>query len=60
VRDGALFGAFSAGQVLSCIYYGCSCCRMAVVCGATLIAERRLPKDRILALAVARRSRSPR
>ena len=41
-----------AGAVV--VYYGLLLLpHMAVVCGATLIAERRLPKDRILALAVA-------
>ena len=54
VRDGVLFGAFSAGQVLSCMYYGLFLLPyMAVVCGAMLIADRRLPKDRLVALAVA-------
>jgi len=54
LRDGVLFGGFSAGQVLSCMYYGLFLLPyMAVVCGAVLIMERRLPKDRIVALAVA-------
>jgi hypothetical protein len=54
VRDGMMFGAFSAGQVLSCMYYGLFLLPyMAVVCGAMLIADRRLPKDRLIALAVA-------
>jgi hypothetical protein len=54
VRDGVLFGAFSAGQVLSCMYYGLFLLPyMAVVCGAMLIAEHRLPKDRIVALTLA-------
>src|SRR5262245_49051067 len=54
IRDGALFGAFSAGQVLSCMYYGLFLLPyLAVVCGTMLIADRRLPRDRIAALAVA-------
>ena len=41
-RDGALFGAFVAGQVLSCMYYGLLLVPyFAVVCGALWIAERR-------------------
>src|SRR5262245_5302990 len=54
LRDGVLFGAFTAGQVLSCMYYGLFLLPyVAVVCGAVLIFERRLPKDRIVALAAA-------
>ena len=54
LRDGVLFGAFTAGQVLSCLYYGLFLLPyMAVVCGAMLVFERRLPKDRIVALAAA-------
>ncbi|OLD22184.1 MAG: hypothetical protein AUJ01_00835 [Acidobacteria bacterium 13_1_40CM_3_65_5] len=54
LRDGVLFGAFTAGQILSCMYYGLFLLPyMAVVCGAMLIAERRLPTDRVVALAVA-------
>ena len=52
--DGVLFGAFTAGQMLSCMYYGLFLIPyMAVVCGAMLIAERRLPADRLIALAAA-------
>jgi hypothetical protein len=40
VRDGALFGAFVAGQILSCMYYGLLLIPyFAVVCGALLIAD---------------------
>ena len=39
VRDGAIFGAFVAGQILSCMYYGLLLIPyMAVVCGALWIA----------------------
>jgi len=52
--DGVLFGAFTAGQMLSCMYYGLFLVPyMTVVCGATLIAERRLPTDRLIALVAA-------
>ncbi|HEV8345476.1 MAG TPA: glycosyltransferase family 39 protein [Vicinamibacterales bacterium] len=54
LRDGVLFGAFTAGQMLSCTYYGLFLIPyMAVVCGAMLIAERRLPNDRLIALVAA-------
>jgi hypothetical protein len=54
LRDGVLLGAFSAGQILSCMYYGLFLIPyMVVVCGTMLIAERRLPRDRAVALAVA-------
>ena len=40
LRDGLLFGAFTAGQVLSCMYYGLFLVPyFAVVCGALLIAH---------------------
>lgn len=42
LRDGLLFGAFTAGQILSCMYYGLFLIPyMAIVCGALLVAERR-------------------
>ena len=54
VRDGLIFGAFSAGQVLSCMYYGLFLVPyMAVVCGALLLAERGLTKERVIALLAA-------
>src|SRR5215471_9358622 len=41
MRDGALFGAFTAGQMLSCMYYGLLLIPyLAVVCGALAIAHR--------------------
>ena len=40
LRDGILFGAFTAGQVLSCMYYGLFLVPyFAVVCGTLLIAN---------------------
>ena len=54
LRDGALLGAFTAGQILSCMYYGLFLLPyMAVVCGAMLVAERAMPARRLLALALA-------
>jgi len=46
LRDGMLFGAFTAGQVLSCMYYGLFLVPyFAVVCGTMLIAHwRRNPQ----------------
>jgi hypothetical protein len=53
LRDGVIFGAFTAGQVLSCMYYGLFLAPfMALVCGALLLAER-MSKQRILALVAA-------
>jgi hypothetical protein len=53
-RDGVLFGAFTAGQVLSCMYYGLFLVPyMAVVCGALLIGARTWDRRRLIALAVA-------
>jgi hypothetical protein len=41
LRDGLLFGAFTAGQILSCMYYGLFLVPyLAVVCGALLLADR--------------------
>ena len=54
VRDGVLLGAFTAGQLLSCMYYGLFLLPyMAVVCGTMLIANRRMPRERLVALVVA-------
>ena len=42
VRDGAVFGAFSAGQLLSCVYYGLLMIPyLAVVCGTLLVGSAR-------------------
>ncbi|MCU1381547.1 MAG: hypothetical protein JWL71_244, partial [Acidobacteria bacterium] len=54
VRDGVLFGACVAGQMLSCMYYGIFLVPyLAVVCGTLLIAGRTLPRRRLAALIVA-------
>ena len=54
LRDGALFGLFTAGQVLSCMYYGLFLVPyMAVVCGTLLVAERRMTRQRVTAIALA-------
>src|SRR5262249_1834854 len=54
LRDGVWFGVFSAGQVLSCMYYGLFLLPyLAVVCGTMLVAERRQWRQRVAALAVA-------
>jgi hypothetical protein len=54
LRDGVLLGVCTACQMLSCMYYGLFLIPyMAVVCGTMLIAARTLPKQRIVALAVA-------
>ncbi|HEV8208618.1 MAG TPA: glycosyltransferase family 39 protein, partial [Vicinamibacterales bacterium] len=54
VRDGVLLGAFTAGQLLSCMYYGIFLIPyMVVVCGTLLIASRRMPRERLIALVVA-------
>jgi hypothetical protein len=54
LRDGAVFGAFAAGQVLSCMYYGLFLMPyMAVVCGALLLADRGLSKQRLSAFLAA-------
>jgi len=42
VRDGAVFGAFSAGQLLSCVYYGLLMIPyLAVVCATLLLGHAR-------------------
>lgn len=54
VRDGALFGLFAAGQLLSCVYYGLFLVPyIAVVCGTMLLAERPMLKRRLVPLLVA-------
>jgi hypothetical protein len=54
LRDGVLLGVCTACQMLSCMYYGIFLIPyMAVVCGALLIARRTLPRERLIALAVA-------
>jgi hypothetical protein len=53
-RDGVLLGVCTAGQMLSCMYYGLFLIPyMAVVCGTMLIAERTLSMRRLAALAAA-------
>ena len=45
LRDGALFGLFTAGQMLSCMYYGLFLVPyLAVVCGTMLVADRAMPR----------------
>ncbi|HMD34479.1 MAG TPA: glycosyltransferase family 39 protein, partial [Vicinamibacterales bacterium] len=42
IRDGILFGVFTAGQILSCMYYGLFLVPyFAVVCGTLLVARWR-------------------
>src|SRR5262245_44398880 len=54
LRDGLLFGAFTAGQVLSCMYYGLFLVPyMAVVCGALLVRSRPMTRQHAVALAAA-------
>jgi hypothetical protein len=54
LRDGILLGVFTSGQLLSCMYYGIFLIPyMAVVCGALLIENRRMPRQRFIALLVA-------
>jgi hypothetical protein len=53
VRDGALFGAFVAGQMLSCMYYGLLLIPyFAVVCVALAVARRARIVPLIVAAAV--------
>jgi hypothetical protein len=60
LRDGVLFGAFTAGQILSCMYYGVFLLPyLMVVCGAMLVARGRraagrdeAPNARRLAVAL--------
>lgn len=54
LRDGVLLGLFTAGQMLSCMYYGIFLIPyMAVVCGTMLIASRVMTRERLVALAAA-------
>jgi len=54
LRDGVRLGAFVACQLLSCMYYGLFLVPyMAVVCGTMLIADRRMHRQRAVALAAA-------
>jgi dolichyl-phosphate-mannose-protein mannosyltransferase len=53
-RDGVVFGACVAGQILSCMYYGLFLVPyLAAVCGALLVADRRMPRARAIAIVVA-------
>jgi hypothetical protein len=52
--DGVLVGVFTAGQILSCMYYGLFLLPyMAVVCGTLLVADRTWLTSRLTALLVA-------
>ena len=52
--DGVLVGVFTAGQILSCMYYGLFLIPyMAVVCGTLLVADRARSTSRLAALLVA-------
>jgi hypothetical protein len=54
LRDGVRLGAFVACQMLSCVYYGLFLIPyMTVVCGTMLIADRRISRARLAALAAA-------
>ena len=54
LRDGVWLGVCVACQMLSCVYYGLFLIPyMAVVCGAMLAARRELPRQRLIALALA-------
>jgi hypothetical protein len=54
LRDGVRLGIFVACQLLSCMYYGLFLVPyMAVVCGTLLVADRRMPRQRAVALAAA-------
>ena len=54
LRDGLLFGAFTAGQMLSCMYYGLFLVPyMAVVCGVLLLAARPISRQVLTALGAA-------
>src|SRR5262249_44477230 len=59
MRDGVLFGAFTAGQVLSCMYYGLLLVPyMTVVCGTLWIAawqngRKAALKGRLIAIVIA-------
>src|SRR5499427_10024044 len=54
LRDGIWLGVCVACQMLSCMYYGLFLIPyMAVVCGTLLMADRRMPRARIVALCAA-------
>src|SRR5262249_46369056 len=54
VRDGIVLGACITGQMLSCMYYGLFLIPyMTVVCGTILVADRCMPRRRLVALTVA-------
>ena len=54
LRDGVRLGVFTACQMLSCLYYGVFLIPyMAVVCGTMLIAQRAMPRARLVALVAA-------
>jgi hypothetical protein len=54
MRDGVMFGAFTAGQVLSCMYYGLFLVPyMAAVCAVLLIGARAVDRERLIPLLVA-------
>jgi hypothetical protein len=54
LRDGAWLGVFTAGQVLSCTYYGLFLLPyMTLVCGTMLIADRTMQRSRVAALLLA-------
>jgi hypothetical protein len=54
LRDGVLFGSFTAAQVLSCMYYGLFLVPyFTVVCGALLVTERPIDRRRVVALIAA-------
>src|SRR4051794_7312852 len=54
LRDGALLGLCTVGQMLSCMYYGIFLIPyLATVCGTLLIAARRLAPRTLGALALA-------
>ena len=54
LRDGVWLGVFTAGQMLSCMYYGLFLIPyMTVVCGTILVANRTMPRARLVALLVA-------
>lgn len=54
LRDGVWLGVFVACQMMSCMYYGLFLIPyMAVVCGTLLIADRAMPRPRLVALVAA-------
>lgn len=54
LRDGVLLGVFTAGQVLSCTYYGLFLLPyMLVVCGVLLVADPTMTRRRLRAILLA-------